>query len=792
MLQKYVYLYELDSYRKTDSEIIAGQKALYREIVENGNTVVLTFNQLVDSRGFFSLIDDSEYYDNLVKLFEAGNIRISQFGDMRTVSQYLLNSIQEDKQFIYSALPIKSSQKRLTAMMRRCLTYSDLSEIHDYLEDGKRNSTDLRDLFIEVHGDEITDSKLSEAEMREILSNLYWLLSIVLRISPFRQMYIPPRDESDYANLKLSNILEKVVDLAGNEGDELLRRSAKVISELQCYSQKNNNRSVYLRELKDKLERGLSGCEQGTSEPAGQAASGVGQASQATAPDEATEQTSAGLDQAGQDIPIGTASRVEVFQYAEAIICLCYNYACEISVCDTSKRYDVDELASGCDNPKSFWDDFKSRLFEYWDNGRDASIRFCTEETNSFVMFDKTDQIPNMADIVRFSKYSADEAATTPDFVPRYELDEANQRRSHRRKIFSTIMKKIGFGLLCVLVACLIEVLLSDGQDAVDSVLQTNTHLMGVIETIIFLALSEFVTNLISRKAPSFLSLSEALGSVGRLCADAGRTLSLKRSDSNREFAAISGVGREKLSNKNPVVFVKTKALNDYIKLKNRSAERVQGGGRNLFAPMSEYPIADVGDKDVQYKLTRYEELHGSKFGVVYRSRFNTFLVDPVLADSAKSGSDKVFPYERVVPSSGDGVVIVPRKRYPGKDDKYVLVEQGRHPIRASQLGFPRGFSEPEGTPEQNALRELSEELQATSSEKPQLIGRLTPDSGLTSSRVYVYLIDIDDYSAIPGTEGISNSVEMDLESLGNEIREGNIEDGFTLSAYAMLSEIAG
>ena len=60
-MREYVYLFELDSVRKTDEEIIAGQKALYNEIVNNGNIVVLTYNQLVDSRGFFSLLKDSEY-----------------------------------------------------------------------------------------------------------------------------------------------------------------------------------------------------------------------------------------------------------------------------------------------------------------------------------------------------------------------------------------------------------------------------------------------------------------------------------------------------------------------------------------------------------------------------------------------------------------------------------------------------------------------------------------------------------------------------------------------------------
>lgn len=111
-MREYVYLFELDSVRKTDEEIIAGQKALYNEIVNNGNIVVLTYNQLVDSRGFFSLLKDSEYQKYFIKLFENGAIRISQYGDIRSLSQYLINSVESEKQFIYSALPVKSSQRR--------------------------------------------------------------------------------------------------------------------------------------------------------------------------------------------------------------------------------------------------------------------------------------------------------------------------------------------------------------------------------------------------------------------------------------------------------------------------------------------------------------------------------------------------------------------------------------------------------------------------------------------------------------------------------------------------------
>ena len=73
-MREYVYLFELDSVRKTDDEIAAGQEALYNEIVSNGNIVVMTYNQLVDSRGFFSLFGDKTYQKSLIRLFKNGAI----------------------------------------------------------------------------------------------------------------------------------------------------------------------------------------------------------------------------------------------------------------------------------------------------------------------------------------------------------------------------------------------------------------------------------------------------------------------------------------------------------------------------------------------------------------------------------------------------------------------------------------------------------------------------------------------------------------------------------------------
>ena len=173
-LKKYVYLFELDSVRKTDKEIMIGQKALYDEIVGNGNIVVLTYNQFVDSRGFFSLFENTDYYDSLVGLFESGYIKLSQYSDVRSISQYLINSLSYERSFIYSGWPLKSTQKRLLALIRRSLMYSDLTEIDDYIE-GVRVGNELLDLFVEVdEHKKISKTALDTKQCMSILKKIYY------------------------------------------------------------------------------------------------------------------------------------------------------------------------------------------------------------------------------------------------------------------------------------------------------------------------------------------------------------------------------------------------------------------------------------------------------------------------------------------------------------------------------------------------------------------------------------------------------------------------------------------
>lgn len=719
-MQKYVYLFELDSVRKTDEEIVKGQKALYNEIVRNGNVVVLTYNQLIDSRGFFSLIDDFEYYKNLIALFESGAIRISQYGQVRTIVQYLINSMDEDKKFIYSALPLKFNQKRLTALVRRSLIYSDLSEIYSYIEGEKRSDDELKELFREVHGTITQDSSLTLEQMRKIIEKLYWLLSIVLRLSTIHQIYISPKNEKEYEKLKLHNILNIVVTFE-NLNDSLWNRAINVIKTLPCYRNHNNNRSVYHREIKEQYEKN------------------------------------------------GKAKTIEEYQYAEAIINLCYNYACEISICNISKHYNIDELKSEDSEKPTFRLDFFSRLNQDWNEGLNVASRYQTDETNEFNEFKKMEMIPDLEEAVRITQYSGVKNIENTDGIPRYEFEIDKQQREQKLCVMTAIFKRIPFLVLCIMIICSLEVVIQCLQGTFEKFMDTNNIVWSVIETFAVLLITEIITIFLSKKISGFCSLSDAIIGIGQLFGDAKHMFSKKLktyvSDCSRDTDQ-----KESYSIAVLIDNVKSKELNKYIeykKDKKRSA---------LFVKSREYPIADLEDNDVVKSLSGLEELYHYKFGVVYESRYNTVLVDPI---ESKDGS--FFPYERVIPSSGNGVIMITKYK-----DKFILLKQFRHAIRTEQYSFPRGFAEVDFTPKENAIRELSEEISASITKEPVILGRIVPDSGMTSGKAYVYLVEIDSYNANIGHEGILDVMEVSEEELKELICKDKIDDGFTLGAYAL------
>ena len=168
-------------------------------------------------------------------------------------------------------------------------------------------------------------------------------------------------------------------------------------------------------------------------------------------------------------------------------------------------------------------------------------------------------------------------------------------------------------------------------------------------------------------------------------------------------------------------------------------------------------------------------EQAGRIAGAVYESRYSLMVVDLV-----EDAQGRRFFYERLVPVQTGGIVSV-----PVFEGKFVLLEQYRHALREVQLAFPRGFGEPGITPEQNLRKELSEELGADVL-TARFLGRIAPDSGMSSTVADVYACTVTEPAVHFGNEGIRRCLLLDEAALREKIRTHAVTDGFTLAAFAL------
>lgn len=787
---KLVYLFELDSTRNSDEEIIIGQEALVNEIVHNGNSVVLTFNQLVDSRGFFSLLASPSYFDNLVRLFENGAIRISQYGDIRTISQYLLASFETGKDFKYSGWPLKSSQRRLIALIKRSLMYSDLSEIIGYTGDKEkqiepiRSEEELKDLFIEVckkkekdedgniHEKEyIVETEKDPQELMLILEKLRWLLKTILRLSSIHSIYIAPRDPSEYKDLKFSNILDLVTQLDAPEDDDCWDKAIDIIKNLSCYKNNINNRTSYVLEIYEGYKSMVK---------------------------------KEGFD--------GDFNKKESYQYAEAIIDLVYNYTCEISMCDISKHYNVDELRTGrIKTDSTFAADFSQRLKEYWNIGCHDEM-FLLDETNDFKEFKNPDEDgirgirnkqvakgkhriekieKNLAEtshvVESFGKYEKNTAnnASSAQGIHRYEYMLEEQENAQYNQAKSIIWKKKVSIIWCFVIVCGLDIIIGALQNVLVDLVPYKWFLLSTVFTTVgLLFLSEKITDWLAKNTKlKVLSLSESIESAGKL----RRTWKLfNNKPHNSHKNSLDVEKSEPISTKIPVDFIASMALKKYMKMiaNSQTDEELKG----LFDQSSEIPFADGfrGDSSLFLKrMTRFEEVHNQHYGVIYESKYNQLVVDPIKTNRL---DEPVKQYERIIPVGRNGTVMV-----TVHDGKFVLLRQFRHAPRKEQYSFPRGHNEEKKASIENALKELNEEINANTSKEPVFLGNISPDSGLTSACADVYLAEVDSFSNEKRSEGIREIVEITeaefidmIEKNGTNEGETAFDDGYTIAAYVL------
>ncbi|MGN9775393.1 NUDIX hydrolase [Micromonospora sp. H33] len=212
-----------------------------------------------------------------------------------------------------------------------------------------------------------------------------------------------------------------------------------------------------------------------------------------------------------------------------------------------------------------------------------------------------------------------------------------------------------------------------------------------------------------------------------------------------------------------------------YVELRRRQPE--------LFAnpPGSAVEILDEPEQVAAAEQARADVLRArglpaewSRAGVVYRDDYVTLVRDPVRFPGGVLGT-----YLRSLPSSGaDGLVVL-----PVLDGSVVLVEHFRHTTRRWHLEAPRGFGEAGVPPEEQAARELREEIGVAPARLVDL-GVLHPDTGIATSMVRLYLAEIAELGDLAAEEGIRAARTYPAGRVGELIRDGVVTDSFTIAAW--------
>jgi 8-oxo-dGTP pyrophosphatase MutT (NUDIX family) len=127
------------------------------------------------------------------------------------------------------------------------------------------------------------------------------------------------------------------------------------------------------------------------------------------------------------------------------------------------------------------------------------------------------------------------------------------------------------------------------------------------------------------------------------------------------------------------------------------------------------------------------------------------------------------------------GIVLIPE--YNKKIAFIRIFRQGTNSI---ELELPRGCAEPLSSPEENAVRELKEEIGAVP-EQIKFLGTTIADSTLGTGLVYIYHVQISETGPVDIQEGIHSIEFLSKEDMIQKINTNEIHDGFTLSALCKL-----
>jgi ADP-ribose pyrophosphatase len=165
-----------------------------------------------------------------------------------------------------------------------------------------------------------------------------------------------------------------------------------------------------------------------------------------------------------------------------------------------------------------------------------------------------------------------------------------------------------------------------------------------------------------------------------------------------------------------------------------------------------------------------------AEVGVAFRDQYLFLIRDAVRFSNGSLGT-----YLRTVDpeQSFPGVVMLPVWQ-----GKVLLIRHFRHASRAWHLEVPRGFGM-DADPSVSALRELTEEIGASDVRLVEL-GHVYQDAAADDTPVAFFYAEVGSFGNPETDETITDILPTDISEFERMIREGELKDGFLLTAYGL------
>lgn len=160
-MDKMIYLYELDSVIKTKTDMKNALEKVYNTLMVDGDKIVVSLNQIADSRFFDFWIADDTMKEVLIELLRSHRIVLLRQEGHLTAREYLLKKFK-NREFISSFFdPIKKHDKiseikeEVVKAINICNTQELLENIKSLSNAEKKHIKNYVKFIIELCGDDV-------------------------------------------------------------------------------------------------------------------------------------------------------------------------------------------------------------------------------------------------------------------------------------------------------------------------------------------------------------------------------------------------------------------------------------------------------------------------------------------------------------------------------------------------------------------------------------------------------------------------------------------------------------